>query len=608
MKRFGVTQIMAENADTINKRFAETVRQYPELPALSHKISVDKEKVWKTWTYGDLDKAVRRLSLGLRALGIERGDRVAMISENRPEWVIADLAILAAGAATVAIYSTLPPSQVQHILADSGAKALIVAEPKLFDKLTDLGETCPDLGIRIAFDEPSAESGILSLEDVMKTGDIEGSKLAESFEARRDSVTSGDLLSLVYTSGTTGNPKGAMLTHENLVAASSGAARALPFVPPHEVLLSFLPLCHVFERVTYYLSVTNGAHTYYNDSIFKLADNMAEVKPTIMQCVPKVFESVHDRALDTIAKSDAMKQEAFAMSVAVGAEAAALRNASKSLPPLLAMKYAAADKLVLSKIRDKFGGRLKFFVSGGAALNDQTANFFHAIGIPILEGWGLTETTAASSINPYGRSKIGTVGRADFGAEVMVAPDGELLVRGPLVMRGYWNNPVATAEAIDKDGWFHSGDIGTIDNEGYIKITDRKKDILVLANGKNVAPQPIESKLKQSAYIGEIVLLLEGSGNVGALVVPNFEKLKAWAKDQNIDAKGNDQLIADPAVRKLIKAEIDTASKELADFEKVKRFALLDHAFTVDSGELTPTLKVKRKVVAEKFGKLLERD
>jgi len=418
-----------------------------------------------------------------------------------------------------------------------------------------------------------------------------------------------DLMSLVYTSGTTGSPKGAMLTHGNMAAAIDGANEKFPqFTPPNDVFLSFLPLSHIFERVTYNLALTQGAHTIYNDSIFKLLDNMAELHPTIMQCVPRVFESIQERVFDGVAKLPERRRNLTNRALEIGGIYAGRQNAGKSVSPLLYGLHAFYDALVLSKIRARFGSKVKFLVSGGAPLSPATATFFLAIGIPILEGWGLTETTAAAAANPRGRVKIGTVGTHLDGVTLKTADDGEILVKGPTVMRGYWNLPDATAEVLDADGWFHTGDIGEIDAGGYLKITDRKKDILVLANGKKVAPQPIETLLKRSPLLSEVVLLGDNSGSVSALVVPNYDLLKAWAKDKGDDAKKPEELAADPAARKYVKSEIDKLSKDLADFEKIKRIALLPHPFTQDSGELTPTLKVKRRVVAEKYGRLLEKE
>lgn len=600
-----MSHIDTQIADTINTRFAEAARKYPDRPALSHKP--DGGKTWETLTYKNVADQVKQVSLGLRALGVGRGDRVALLSENRPEWAICDLAAQAAGAVTVPIYPTLPASQVAHILADSGAKAIVVSDAKQMAKILALRESLPDLSVLITLDEASAEDGFQTLAAVVDTG--AKASFEESYEARRDSVQHDDLMSLVYTSGTTGSPKGAMLTHGNMAAAIDGANDKFPqFTPPNDVFLSFLPLSHVFERVTYNLALTQGAQTIYNDSIFKLLDNMAELHPTIMQCVPRVFESIQERVFDGIAKLPERRKNLTKRALEIGGIVARRQNAGLSVSPLLFGLFLFYDKLVLSKIRARFGGKVKFLVSGGAPLSPATATFFLAIGIPILEGWGLTETTAAAAANPRGRVKIGTVGTPLAGVSVKTAEDGEILVQGPTVMRGYWNLPNATAEVIDTERWFHTGDIGEIDAEGYLKITDRKKDILVLANGKKVAPQPIETLLKRSPLLSEVVLLGDNAGTVGALVVPNYDLLKAWAKEQNGEAKKPEELAADPAARKYVKSEIDKLSKELADFEKIKRIALLPHAFTQDTGELTPTLKVKRKVVAEKYGRLLEKE
>lgn len=593
---------MSEHLDTVNKRLAAAIAEYPERPALS----VKHGKEWQALTYAEFGDRVRRLSLGLRALGVERGDRVAILSDNRPEWIMTDVAAQMAGAASVPIYPTLPAPQVAYILQDSGARAVVASDAKQLPKVASARADCPDLSVVIAMEEAAAGGDVLSFQSVLERGDA--AQLDESFEARRDSVRPDEMLCLIYTSGTTGNPKGVMLTQGNMAAAIDEGSDAFPqFRPPDETFLSFLPLSHIFERVVSTMALTGGAHVWFNDSVFNLQNNMASVRPTIMACVPRVWESIHERVLDGVAKAPAQRQKLFHWAVGVGDAIAQRKNAGRGAGPLLGLQDLFADRLVLSKVRERFGGRLKFVVSGGAPLNPKTAHFFNAIGIPILEVWGLTET-ALAAFNPYGHAKVGTVGKAGERTEVAVAPDGELLIKGPSVMPGYWHLPDATAEAIDGDGWFHSGDIGEIDSEGYVKITDRKKDLLVLANGKKVAPQPIETVLKQSPYVAEIVLLGDKTETVKALVVPNFDALKAWAKEQGQEKPTPESLAADPAVRKLIKSDLDKRSGHLADFEKVKRIALIDHTFTIEGGELTPTLKVKRKVVAEKYGQLLEKE
>ena len=593
---------MSQPLNTVNRRFADAAHRFAARPALSEKAG----KAWRTLSFAEVESRVRRFALGLRTLGIAHGDRVALLSENRTEWTIADLGAQAAGAVSVPIYPTLPPTQVAHILADSGARAIVVSDDKQLQKVLKSRAQAPDLTVLVAMEEASAQGDVLSFEAVLREGDA---ARIDDFEVVRNAVGPDDLMSIIYTSGTTGHPKGVELTHDCMCAAQDGIrADFFRFEPPRESFLSFLPLCHIYERVVSTLALTSGAHTFYNDSIFKLMDNMAETHPSVMTNVPRVYESIHERVLAEVAKADPKKQAVFHWALEVGARVAARRNAGKSLGPLWPVQHALADKLVLSKLRDKFGGRLKFFVTGGAPLNPQTGAFFQALGTPILEGWGLTETTGPATVNPFGRVKLGTVGRAAHACQVRIAADGEILVQGRNVMRGYWHNPEATAEVLDADGWFHSGDIGEEDADGYFKITDRKKDLLVLANGKKVAPQPIETRLKHSPYIADVVLLGDHAGSVSALILPAFDKLKDWAKEQGKDPKDMAALAADPAVRRLFKQEIDAHVGELADFEKIKRLALLPAPLTIEGGELTPTLKIKRKVVAEKYGNLLERE
>ena len=592
---------MADNKSlTINSRFAEAVRKYPDQSALTAKI--DKE--WKSFTFREMEDRIRRFSLGLRALGITPGDRVAVLSENRPEWAIADLASLAAGATTVPIYPSLPPAQVGYILADSGAKAIVASDAKQLEKAEVSREQCLNLTIFVAMEESSAKGDILSYDQVMKEGD--SSKLDTTYEDVRDNVKPEDVASFVYTSGTTGDPKAAMLTHGNLVSEIAAAESILPFKKPFDVFLSFLPLSHVFERVTYYLALSMGTNTYYAESLFKVQENMAEAHPDIMQSVPRLYESIYERVRDQAAKAPEKKKRIFDWAMAVGQKRAERKNTGRMVGPILAIQHVIADMLVLSKIRDRFGGKIRFFVSGGAPLSADVARFFHAIDTPILEGYGLTETCAALTLNPYGRTKIGTVGKPLPGLEIKIASDGEILGRGPTIMKGYWNKPEATAEVIDSDGWFHTGDIGEIDEDGYLKITDRKKDIIVLANGKNVAPQPIENRLKAADLVSEVILLGDRSGTVSALIVPNYEKLARWAKKENIAFTDAKELANSAMAKKEIKSEIDALSKDLADFEKIRKIALLDHPLSIENGELTPTLKVRRKIVREKYGSLLE--
>ena len=595
---------MTVTHSTVCSRVDEAMRKHASKPALTARRN-GKDKSWFTLTFAELRDNTRFFSLGLRSLGVDHGDRVAILSENRPEWALADLGSQFAGAITVPIYPTLPISQVAHILSDSGAKAVITSDDKQLAKAVSARAACTTLNVIICMDGTLASDGVLSFDDVIERGRLAESTMRPTFDEQRDAVCSEDLISIVYTSGTTGNPKGAMLTHANMISAIDGALAAFPLSPENEVFLSFLPLCHVFERVTYTLAISMGAHTIYNDNVFKLAENMGTFRPTIMQCVPRVFESIHERVLETVSKQPKKRQRLFNMALQAAIRSKRITNSGRRQNPITAMKAGLADKIILSKVRNRFGGRLKFFVSGAAPLGVATADFFNAIGIPILEGWGLTETTAAATINPIHLARVGTVGKPAFGATVRLADDSEILVRGSGVMRGYWNLPLDTAEAIDPQGWFHTGDLGSFDAAGYLKIVGRKKDILVLANGKKVAPQPIETKIRTSPFIAEIVLIGDHAPTVSAIIVPNFDHLRESVKNSGLTGK-NDEIITSPIVRKLIKSEIDRLSTDLADFEKIKRFELLDHAFTIEGGELTPTMKVKRQVVAEKYGRSAE--
>jgi long-chain acyl-CoA synthetase len=584
---------------TINKRIAESVARNPDQPALSNKVA----KEWKTITYREFEERVKDFSLGLRSLGIDRGDRVALLSENRYEWAIADIAILAAGAVTVPIYSSLPPAQVAHILFDSGTKAIIASDKKQLAKVEVSRSKCPDLTLLITMNESDGACDVMGFGDVM----IHGQKYSpeETFDERRKSVRPDDLASLVYTSGTTGDPKGAMLSHRNFAAAVGMAEIWFP-VKPSDTFLSFLPLCHVFERVTHYISLSIGGHTYYAESIFKVQENLADVKPQIMQSVPRLFETIHDRSIEAINKRSGFQKNLALWSLSVGKTYSDRLNNNKLIGPILRLQLLLADKMVFSKIRARLGGQIRFFVSGGAPLASSTADFFNAINIPILEGYGMTETTAPLTCNGYHRAKVGTVGKPLAAVTLKIAADGEIKAKGPNVMAGYWNNPGATHEMFDDDGWLCTGDIGKIDSAGFLTITDRKKDIIVLANGKNVAPQPIEGLMRQSPFIDEIVLLVDKAGTIAALVLPNSDRLLAWATENNVEVKEPKAFASSAEVKKKIKSEIDSRSGDLAEFEKIRKIAILTEPLTIENRELTPTLKVRRKIVFERHGCLLE--
>ena len=588
--------------DTLNTLFQTTVAKYADKVALRYK----ENKEYRDITYAELAGRVQTFASGLAQMGVQKGDRIALLSENRPEWAVCDLAALSLGAIVVPIYPTLPAPQVAYICRNSGAKLLIVGDAKQKAKADAARPEAPELQTVVLLEgDANGETGTQTYAQIMEQGKT-APLSNEDWQTRQNAVVPDDVASLVYTSGTTGDPKGAMLTHGNFLASVDDAlahyAGSGEPVTSSDTFLSFLPLSHAYERTTgYYLPMRVGATIAYSEGVRTLASEMAQVHPTLMVCVPRVYESVAERITDTAEKEGGAKAAAFHKALEVGKEVVARKRQGKGAGPILGGQHLIFEKAVYGPIREKLGGKFRFFVSGGAPLHADIARFWEAIGIPISEGYGMTEASPVISINPVHQGKPGMVGTVVPQGTLQIAPDGEILYRGPNIMKGYWKNDEATREIIDADGWLHTGDIGEIDGDGYLKITDRKKDILVLANGKNVAPQPIEQALKQSAFLSEVMLMGDKQNIVTALVIPNKAKLAEWAKSENIAFADEDALLTLPETRKKIKAEIDAQSSKLADFERVKKFALIAEPFSVEGGELTPTLKVKRKVVMQKY-------
>ncbi|MFL6278992.1 MAG: AMP-dependent synthetase/ligase [Vicinamibacterales bacterium] len=555
---------------------------------------------------------IRDLSLGFRALGISRGDRVAIIAESRPEWLLCDLAVLTAGAVIVPIYPTLSASQVRYILEDSGARLTIVSTRLQLDKIQEVRHLLPALEAVVVMDPPAGiplpeSPSVLSLEDVERRGHARmtgewGTGRGYRDEAR--AIAPEDLATVIYTSGTTGEPKGVMLTHRNLVSNMQAAANALD-ISAEDVALSFLPLSHGFERMVSYVYLFTGVTIIFAESFDTIARDMGRVRPTVLTGVPRVYEKLHARILEAAQTAGGAKAAMFRWALTAGLARAKARLRGKSAGPLTSMASAIGDRLVFSAIRDKLGGRLRFVASGSAPLAADVMEFFHAIGIPIIEGYGLTETAPILTFNPLNAPRVGTVGRAIAGVELRIADDGEILARGPNIMTGYLHKPEATAAALE-GGWFHTGDIGAIDADGYLAITDRKKDLLVTSGGKKIAPQPIEGVLKRSPLIAEAVLLGDRRKYAAVLIVPEFKALEQRLKDLGRPPGTREELIARPDVIALYQEIADALNRELSQYERIKRIALLPREFTIESGELTPTLKVKRKVVEEKWREQIE--
>jgi long-chain acyl-CoA synthetase len=560
---------------------------------------------WLALGYSELANRVQDLSLGLIELGLQPGDRVAILSENRPEWAIADYACLTARCTDVPIYPTLPSKQAEYNLRDSGAAAVFVSTRQQMEKVLAVRGRLPALRYVIAFDDDARSAGVLGLEQVYTRGRAARSQRT-SWQSDALKVRPEDLATLIYTSGTTGEMKGVMLTHGNIASNVTTCCSLFSFGPDDECL-SFLPLSHIFERMFgHYSMFHSGVLINYAENVDTVAADMQRWRPTLMASVPRLYEKIYGRVLDQVRGGSQLRQRIFFWAKGVGEAAVERRMADRPLSPALAAKRWLADRLVFAKLRARTGGRLRFFISGGAPLSADIAKFFHAAGMPILEGYGLTETSPVIAVNTFQHVRLGTVGLPIPGVEVKIAPDGEILTRGPHVMAGYYQKPQATADALDREGWFHTGDIGLLDDGGFLRITDRKKDIIVTAGGKNIAPQPIESLAKTCKFVSNAVMLGDRRRFPIMLIVPNVQTLTAWAGQQGIRAKDAAGLLAIPEVQQKMEREVGDTLRDLAHFEVPKKLLLLPSDFTVESGELTPTLKIKRRMVEQRHREAIE--
>jgi long-chain acyl-CoA synthetase len=557
------------------------------------------------------NERVKNCALGLASLGIRPGDRIALLSENRPEWSIVDMAILSLGAINVPIYTTQAIEQIDYILSDSGAKAIFISNRRLHKHAR------PALDKRamehLIFFEPEVadlvERGI-SLAEMERRGREHAEQRPGAYEAYLQSVRPEDLATIIYTSGTTGEPKGVMLTHNNFMSNVLSISNGLP-IGPTDVALSVLPLSHIFERAGFYVFCYCGVSVYYAASFDQVGENLREVAPTVMTAVPRLFEKVYHRIIKKGMAETGVKKKIFMQSLDVGHRYGELKDKRRWISPQLRIKQGLASKLVFSKWRAGVGGRLRYFVSGGAPLAPALSYAYLAAGIPILQGYGATETCIVCANRP-GNNHVGSVGIPFDGIELRIAEDGEILIRGPNVMRGYYGQPEATA-AVLKDGWFYTGDVGHMDKEGRLYITDRKKDLFKLSNGKYVAPQLIESLLKESEFVSQVVVVGAGRKQPAALIVPDWENLNEALAGEDLAAAGEIAVPKDreqlskyaPAV-KIVQRDIAKLTASLADYERIRRVALLPNEFTIDGGELTPTLKVKRKVIDDRYGALID--
>lgn len=552
-----------------------------------------KEGRWETLSWVEAERLIFQIASGLQSLGVKKGDAVALFCATRMEWTVADLAILSIGAVTVPIYQSNTAEQASYILQNSGARVLFA----------DHRENLPGRKkIILMSGAVPKDSDLLSWGDLKKMGE---GKDQEAWKRGIETIQPKDAATIVYTSGTTGPPKGAVLSHGNFTAEMESCRRLFDITDRDRSLI-FLPLAHILARVMQMFQIEIGFTQAYAESVDKLVDNIGEVRPHFFASVPRIFEKVYERVLQQVEQGSPVKKAIFSWASAVGRELSAKKQAGDSAGLFLTLQGGLASALVFQKLRNRLGGRLRYTVCGGAPLSREIAEFFHAAGILILEGYGLTETTAAINCNTVDHFKFGTVGRPAFGVEEKIASDGEICVRGPLVFQGYYKDPQATQAVLTDDGWFKTGDIGEIDAEGFLKITDRKKDIIVTAAGKNIAPQNIENLLKTVPFISQVMVHGDRRKYLSALVTLNREPVEEFARKEGIAYRDFGELTHHPRVFKLVERAIEDKNRTMASFETVKKFAILENDFTQETGELTPTLKVKRKFVSEKYKDVLE--
>lgn len=586
------------NSATLNQLLLYSLRTHDRPDLLWHKTG----GTWQKISTREFLTRVASLAWALKEFGVRKGDRVAVFSENRPEWHVADLAILGLGAVTVPVYQGESVERLQYLLGDSESRICFVSGVEQFEKVRAAWGELPRLEKVIPFVRLAGDERVVPWEAVARTDIPEG--LLLEFERTARAVGPDDIASLIYTSGTTGTPKGVLLTQHNFASNVSSCLARLGYEQA-DVALSMLPLCHIYERTNAYCNLAYGVSIAYAESFDAVAQNLLEVRPTVTATVPRLFEKIYVRLQEHLQRQSALKQKLFHWAVAVGRKTLPYRLQGKPLPVQLAWQHRLAHWFVYRKVLGRLGGRMRLLVSGGGPLSRELNEFFHALNVPVFEGYGLTETSPVVAVNVPGESKPGTVGRPLPGVEVRIAEDGEILTRGPHVMKGYYRREEETRAAI-VDGWFHTGDVGYLDPDGFLVITDRKRDIIKTAGGKMIAPQPIESRLKASPYIQNAVVVGDRRKYPVALLVPNLATVEQFARAQGITAASSEALLSAPAVRQLLEAEVEKVNAGLAQFERIKRFAVLARDFSFNDGELTYTQKIRRRRVEERCRDLIE--
>ena len=599
---------MSQN--TISRMFLNTVEKFSEKELYFYKYNDE----WIGLRGNVIQSTVQEISYGLKSIS-EEVCNSAILSTNSPRWAMSDFGIICSGGCTVSIYPTLIPSQIEFILNDSQAKIIFVENNEQLKKVLEIKENCKSLEKIIVMDDSyeGDEQYILNFMKFLNVGNEFSKKQEYKFQDLVNTAKEDDLLTLIYTSGTTGNPKGVMLSHKNLISNINSTLACIAdsdgeiFVEKDK-LLSFLPLSHVFERMCgHFCAFSQGAQTYFAENIEKVVENMIEVKPSLMISVPRLYEKMYSRVIDSVNAGSIIKQKIFWWGISIGKKIIDLRTNNKEIPWFLQKKFDIADKIVFSKIKARVGGNLRYFFSGGAPLSKKIGEFFGAAGITILEGYGLTETSPILSANLPGKMRYGTVGKVWKDVEIKIADDGEIIARGPNIMLGYYNNQEATDEVMSEDGWFHTGDIGELDEEGFLKITDRKKNIIITSQGKNVAPAAMENALVTSQYIEQIVTLGDKQNFISALIIPSFENLKIYLNEKNINLSNNQEIVDHEETLKLIQKIVDEEMTKFSKYERIKKFELLPNLLTIEKGELTPTLKVVRRVVMSNYESYIDK-
>jgi len=572
----------------------------------SDTLNYKRDGRWASISSDELLARARHIAAGLHSLGVRSGDRVALLSESRPEWTLTDAGCMFAAAIDVPIYPTLTPPQVRYILRDSGARVLVVQNEEKFLQLREILVECPAIEQVVFFDRPAAaEAQGISLSELEARGQTIEDAQPDLISNAARLIKPDDLATIIYTSGTTGEPKGVMLTHANLVSNLIDSSGHFSFAQDDSAL-SVLPLSHVLERVAMYMYLFHGMAAYFGESLEAIGQNLREVRPTIFVGVPRIFEKILARVKEKTAEKGRLNVALLNWAVTVAKEWARLSTRHQRIPALLELRRKIADRLIFAKMRNALGGRIRLLISGGAALPEDLGLIYIGAGLPIVQGYGLTETSPVITAGVMEDNRVGTVGRPIRNVEVRIASDGEIETRGPNVMRGYYNKPEETRAVFTDDGWFKTGDIGTIDDDGFLRITDRKKELFKTSGGKYIAPQPIEQLIKGSRFVNQVVLIGNGRRFPAALIVPDWERVESYAQLKGIKARNHSELCTNPRVIDLFERQIAGLTTDLAQYERVKKVGLLENELTIEGGELTPTLKVKRRVVDEKYRHVID--